>query len=158
MLNEEIELLDFVSKARFEIGVLDKDGNSLIKSFLDLPAESKEITAAEAMFFVDYGTATIPGRFLLERLTHRAEKMLDERLTNLVSEILDGKHTRGSVEKYLTETALRIRDFSRLFVYSEGAEKIHLSKKDEENGANPPAVCDFKELSKHIDCSVKFAN
>lgn len=158
MLNEEIKLLKFIAGAQFEIGVLEKDEESPIKTFLVFPDGRQQIPAGDAMFFTEYGTAEIPGRFVLERGMFQAGDLLDRRLGTLTEEILEGKHNRASVENYLRETALSIRDFIRDFVRKEGTKQVYFTASIDENPPEAPSVCDFEELSQKIDCLVKFAN
>ena len=92
---------------------------------------------------------------------HQLGLLTDEQF-NAISqpcrEILEGKHNRASVENYLRETALSIRDFIRDFVRKEGIKQVYFTASIDENTPEAPSVCDFEELSQKIDCLVKFSN
>lgn len=158
MLSETIELFDFIARTEFELGVLDKDSRKAVKSFLLSPEGGSEISAEDAMLFVEYGTLDIPGKFLLEQILFQAGRILDRELAQLADEILRGKKDRRYVENFLRATALKIRDFARDFISQQAQKETTLSQKAGIETQTPPRVCDFKELSERIDCIVKFRN
>ena len=70
MNSTEIDLLHYLDKLTIEFGILDSEGNLILN--VDLMDADNNITTypmkvRDIMYFTEYGTISIPGRFILEK-------------------------------------------------------------------------------------------
>ena len=161
MNSTEIDLLNFLSKVVIEFGILDSEGQLIVN--VDLTDSENNLTSIpmtvrDIMYFTEYGTISIPGRFILEKSLVNINKLLDRELNKLTNDILEGDKTESYVRNYVNEICLKIQNLVRNYMISfvknnnRLGEIIH-SDKDENK-----YIYSLNELSKYIRCIAKFEN
>lgn len=158
MLSDEIELLEWLSRYSLEFGILDEDGETLIPIVSKTEEEETRTSmkTKDAMYFTEYGTFSIPGRFLLDKCLPLVNLSFDAALEKLSEEILEGRKDKAYIDVRMKEIALRIQDIVRNYVFSYPEKENVIGKILGKEGETTKEICDLKELSKRIKCKAKF--
>ena len=158
---DEISLLEFLSKCSFEFGILDGEGEKAVEVNIlntDNTITTTNMKVRDIMYFTEYGTITIPGKFILEKSFVQINELLDRELSILIDEIFEGGITKSHIRSRMEEIALKIKDIVRNYIVifiqhnNRLGDIIHSDQDDNRYLYN------LIELGKYIRCVAKFEN
>ena len=161
MLSTELELLDYLTKWQIEFGVLDAEGQQQVEVNILNTDNSISITqmkVRDVMYFTEYGTITIPGKFILEKSLLYINRILDEELSNMVDSIFKGEATLSSIERMYDEICLKIQDYVRNNMIIYITKTNQLGQIFNEGRDDNKYLYDLIELRKYIKCVAVFKN
>lgn len=156
-----IDVLDFISSCSFEYGILNEDGDQVVEVNIyntDNTITTTKMKVKEVMFFTEYGTITIPGKFILEKVTPIIQQFLDLKLSNLIDRVLEKEITISEVRSELQRIALeiqsRIQQYLTNYIVDTNVlgDIIHPGKDDNRY------IYNLLDLKKYIKCKVIFKN
>lgn len=156
-----IELLDFLNSCVIELGILDGQGELAVDVNIlntDNSVTIKKMKIKDVVYFTEYGTLTIPGKFILKRSLYFINQILDNELPIIVDRILEDKITKQEISYNINVICLKITEYVRaqLINYAVDNNKLGVifNKGQDENHYLYP----IKDLAKYIKCSAKFKN
>lgn len=161
MNSTEIDLLHYLDKLTIEFGILDSEGNLVLN--VDLMDADNNITThpmkvRDIMYFTEYGTISIPGRFILEKSLQNINQLLDRELNQLTGEILEGGKDKSYIHNYIDRICLKIQNLVRNYMISYAQNNNRLGKIIHPDTDDNKYIFDLNELSKYIRCIGKFEN
>ena len=152
----ELKLLGSLSEYYIEYGVFTSEGIKTVK--INVEGEDQntsiEMKIGDIMFFTEYGTLTIPGTFVLEKSASYIDNLLNDEISDLVDEILNGEVTNESeIESYFRILCLKLENMIQGFMKSLIQNNSRLSEivKGDKVDDNK-YIYNLEELSKYIKC------
>lgn len=155
------DLLKFLSSCSIEYGILDGDGEQKVNVNIlntDNTVTETKMKVKDVMFFTEYGTITIPGRFILEKLAPEVDQIINHDLDQILDDILYKEENRNSIRNKIDRLCLKIQDRirQRLETYIKETNTlgsiIHPGKDDNKY------IYNLLDLRKYIKCRAKFRN
>ena len=131
MSYREIDLLEFLSKCSFEFGILDSMGEQVVNVNVhntDDTITVEKMKLKDVMYFTEYGTITIPGKFILEKSLLYINQLLDKELDKLIDEIFEKDITEDYIRKQMERIALNIQDYVRNYIGSYSTNNNRLGQ------------------------------
>ncbi len=161
-LNKIIELLNYLSKYSIVYGINDKDRNTKLEvsiSNTDGTITNRELTAEDVMYFTEYGSIGISGKFILEKSLLETNKILDEELDKLINQILNEEGvTTQYIDTQINRICLKIQDYIRNYMRSYPEKNNILGSIIHKDIDENKYFYDLKKLSQYISCIAKFKN
>lgn len=161
MNSTEIELLDFLSKCSIEFGILDGEGNISVQVNIlntDNTITQQEMKVRDIMYFTEYGTITIPGKFILEKSLLPINNILDQEISLLIDEIFKGDKSEDYIITYMNRVCIKIQDYVRNYMLTYIQRNNVLGQIIHSDTDENRYLYNLIDLSKYIRCTAKFEN
>lgn len=157
----EIELLDYLSKFSIEFGILDDTSSQkVIVNILNTDGTTTEMamTVGDLMYFTEYGTAIIPGRFILEKILPQIERLLDREISLIVDGIFQKQISTDYIKNQIGIICLKIKDKVKNYMKSYTKNLNQLGDIINEGEDENKYLYSLEKLSEYIKCEPKFKN
>ena len=161
MESNEIELLEYLSQWEFTFGILDSDSQRLIEITIlntDNTQTTQIMKLGDIMYFTEYGTVTIPGKYILEKSLTLLNPVMDKKIGEIVEDILEERADRKTIEKDLKKLAFRLETILRNYIVGlvDKTNKIgSILYQDKDDNRY---LYSLEKLSKYIKCEARFKN
>ena len=159
--NNVIDLLDYLSRWRLEFGILDSDREITVEVNIlntDNKINIRKMKLKDVMFFTEYGTITIPGKFILEKSLVLVNKLIDIRIGKLIDDIFEEDKNETYIQNQMNRLALNIQDLVRntMISYIKHTNRLGeiIHKGEDEN----KYLYDLIKLKNYVRCVAKFEN
>lgn len=161
MSYNEIDLLNFLSKCSFEFGILDSVGEQVVDVNVrntDDTITTTKMKIRDVMYFTEYGTVTIPGKFILEKSLLYINRLLDKELDKMIDEIFEKEITEEYLLTQMERIALNIQDYIRNYIGSYSTNNNRLGQILNIDEDENRYLYNLIDLKKYITCIVKIKN
>ena len=159
MNSTSLELLNYLSTCSIHYGILDSEGNKVVEVNIlntDNTITTKEMKVADVMYFTEYGTITIPGKYILQKTTTTIKRMIKEKIEEIVRDIFKEEKTPTYIQNQMNQLCLNIQDLIRnnMITYVKNSNKLgQIIHKDVDDNKY---LYDLFELRNYIRCIAKF--
>lgn len=161
MLSKELATIEYLSDCVIEFGVLEPDADLYLPARIintDGTVTNTRIKANDAMFYVEYGSVSVPGAFLLEKCRLYADRLIDEVFSELIDDIVENgqgvDYAKSKIREMCLKIQDRVRNELRRYVTKTNVLNRALGQPEE----NSRFVVDLNELASYVRCEAKFKN
>lgn len=161
MLSNNIELLDYLSNCSIEFGILDDFNQTLVNVNIkntDNTITSTKMKLGDVMYYTEYGTLTIPGKFILEKITPEVENILEKGISEIIDVIIEEDQNVNFIKDSLNKICLKIEDKVKNYIVLYSKQHDTLGRIIYKDSAQNNYLYDLEALSKYIKCRPIFEN
>lgn len=157
----EIDLLDYLNSCSIEFGILNGDGElSLDVTILntDNTTSIQKMKVKDIMYFTEYGTMVLPGKYILKKSLAIINNILSLELSKLIDELFIGDKNKSYIENQMRMICLKIQNQVKSFLinYITEYEKTGVLINKDLNQSE--YLFPVKNLIQYIKCEPKFQN
>jgi hypothetical protein len=155
-LSKRISVLKAVSRYKFEFGVFSEDGKKTVSANIvntDGTVSKTELAAADAMYFIEYGTLMIPARPVLQEAMSWANLNIEPVLNQICCGVMNNGWSEAEIRQRLEFFAQKIeRKIYEIISRTEKDDELisGITGKKNEN----VYVVGLKGMQKYISCRV----
>lgn len=157
----ELELLDYLSKCSIEYGILDSNGERLVKATIyntDNTTTVTKLKIKDIMYYTEYGTLTIPGKRIFQKTSLYIKRLMKEEYKKLVTDIFTKNISKTYITNQLNQLCLKVKNYIRNYMITFIAKANRLGSIIHEDEDENKYIYDMIDLSKYIECRLKIQN
>jgi len=113
-IENKLKIFEFVSRARIEFGVLDKD-KSIMQTIqvynLDGTVSEQEMPLSDIMYLTENGTINLPAKKILRRINEKINYEIGDVLENIFANVVNNDWDEADVRNELILYNIRINNF-----------------------------------------------
>lgn len=161
MLSTELKLLDYLTKWEIEFGILDAEGQQQVQVNIlntDDTVTTTKMKVRDVMYFTEYGTITIPGKFILEKSLLYIDRLINESLNNTIDDIFNKVASYNSIERDFNNLCLKIQNYIRNSMIIYITKTNQLGQIFNEGKDENKYLFDLFKLKDYIRCVAIFKN
>ena len=152
----DVDRLNILNKYSIEFGIFQEDGQKVVEVDVlntDETATKVEMTIGEIMYFTEYGTIMIPGKYILEKSLNYINTYIDVILDDITTKILVDNISENEIENIFKEFILKFENYVKSLFISY-IKSNNIINNILGNNQQQKYVYDLRKLSKYIKCKL----
>lgn len=156
LFGDTITVLDSLNHYSFEFGISSENGQKKVEVNIlntDNSITSTFMSIADIMYFTEYGTMTIPGKFVLEKMLFKINNYIHHELELIINDIFDNDLNENDLYSKLVflsnNIEIQCKQMMKNFLL-ESNTLGNLIKQDDEN----QYLYKLDKLSNYITCKL----
>lgn len=152
----DVDRLNILNKYSIEFGIFQEDGQKVVEVDVlntDETTTKVEMTIGEIMYFTEYGTIMIPGKYILEKSLNYINTYIDVVLDDITTKILVDNISDNEIENIFKEFILKFENYVKSLFISY-IKSNNIINNILGNNQQQKYVYDLRKLSKYIKCKL----
>lgn len=152
----DVDRLNILNKYSIEFGIFQEDGQKVVEVDVlntDETTTKVEMTIGEIMYFTEYGTIMIPGKYILEKSLNYINTYIDVVLDDITTKILIDDISDNEIENIFKKFILKFENYVKSLFISY-IKSNNIINNILGNNQQQKYVYDLRKLSKYIKCKL----